>query len=179
MDNKTISFGLNAIKNVGIKALEQIILSREDGGPFTSLFDFTSRVDLHAVNKKVVESLILSGAMDHVEGSRVEKFSTIDIAMRYGQNLQSEKNKNQVDLFGGSSADANISMMPKLQVVRPWSEKESLSKEKEVLGLYLTGHPLLEFADDLEDFSNHDFSEKINTTNSKKIRIGGLSLIHI
>ena len=173
VDNKTISFGLNAIKNVGIKALEQIILSREDGGPFTSLFDFTSRVDLHAVNKKVVESLILSGAMDHVEGSRVEKFSTIDIAMRYGQNLQSEKNKNQVDLFGGSSADANISMMPKLQVVRPWSEKESLSKEKEVLGLYLTGHPLLEFADDLEDFSNHDFSEKINTTNSKKIRIGG------
>ena len=173
VDNKTISYGLNAIKNVGIKALEQIILSREDGGPFTSLFDFTSRVDLHAVNKKVVESLILSGAMDHVEGSRVEKFSTIDIAMRYGQNLQSEKNKNQVDLFGGSSADANISMMPKLQVVRPWSEKESLSKEKEVLGLYLTGHPLLEFADDLEDFSNHDFSEKINTTNSKKIRIGG------
>jgi len=173
VDNKTISFGLNAIKNVGIKALEQIILSREGGGPFTSLFDFTSRVDLHAVNKKVVESLILSGAMDHVEGSRAEKFSTIDIAMRYGQNLQSEKNKNQVDLFGGSSADANISMMPKLQVVRPWSEKESLSKEKEVLGLYLTGHPLLEFADDLEDFSNHDFSEKINTTNSKKIRIGG------
>jgi DNA polymerase III, alpha subunit len=114
VDNKTISFGLNAIKNVGIKALEQIILSREDGGPFTSLFDFTSRVDLHAVNKKVVESLILSGAMDHVEGSRAEKFSTIDIAMRYGQNLQSEKNKNQVDLFGGSSADANISMMHKV-----------------------------------------------------------------
>ena len=173
MDEKTISFGLNAIKNVGIKALEQIVAARDADGTFVSLFDFTSRVDLHAVNKKVLESLITSGAMDHIDGSRAEKCSTIDIAIRYGQNMQSEKYKNQVDLFGSSSNGLGISMVPKLQVARPWSDKESLSNEKEVLGLYLTGHPLLEFADDLEDFSNHDFSEKINSTIISNVRIGG------
>ena len=174
VDDKTISFGLNAIKNVGVKALEQIVIARDNNSPFISLFDFTSRVELQAVNKKVLESLIMSGAMDHIDGSRAEKFSTIDTAIRYGQNVQSDKNKNQVDLFGGTSNNPGISMMPKLQEVRPWSDKESLSNEKEVLGLYLTGHPLLEFADDLEDFSNHDFSEKINSTINKKVRIGGL-----
>jgi len=174
MDEKTISFGLNAIKNVGIKALEQIVIARDNDGPFISLFDFTSRVELQAVNKKVLESLIMSGTMDHIDGSRAEKFSTIDTAIRYGQNVQSDKNKNQVDLFGSTSNSPGISMMPKLQEVRPWSDKESLDNEKEVLGLYLTGHPLLEFADDLEDFSNHDFSEKINSTINKKVRIGGL-----
>ena len=173
MDEKTISFGLNAIKNVGIKALEQIVAARDASGAFVSLFDFTSRVDLHAVNKKVLESLITAGAMDHIDGSRAEKFSSIDIAIRYGQNMQSEKYKNQVDLFGSSSNGLGISMVPKLQVARPWSDKESLSNEKEVLGLYLTGHPLLEFADDLEDFSNHDFSEKINSTIISNVRIGG------
>ena len=169
MDEKTISFGLNAIKNVGIKALEQIINARDADGAFVSLFDFTSRVALNAVNKKVLESLITAGAMDHIDGSRAEKFSSIDIAIRYGQNVQSEKYKNQVDLFGSSSNGSGISMVPKLQVGRPWSDKESLSNEKEVLGLYLTGHPLLEFADDLEDFSNHDFSEKINSKLLEKI----------
>ena len=173
MDEKTISFGLNAIKNVGIKALEQIIAARDADGAFVSLFDFTSRVALNAVNKKVLESLITAGAMDHIDGSRAEKFSSIDIAIRYGQNVQSEKYKNQVDLFGSSSNGSGISMVPKLQVVRPWSDKESLSNEKEVLGLYLTGHPLLEFADDLEDFSNHDFSEKVNSTIISNVRIGG------
>ena len=115
----------------------------------------------------------MSGAMDHIEGSRAEKYSSIDIAIRYGQNVQSEKNKNQVDLFGGSSSSAGVSMVPNLQEVRPWPDKESLNKEKEVLGLYLTGHPLFEYADDLEDFSNHDFSEKVNSITSSNIRIGG------
>ena len=173
VDKKTISFGLNAIKNVGVKALEQIISARDSGGTFQSIFDFTSRVHLQAVNKKVLESLIMSGAMDHIEGSRAEKYSSIDIAIRYGQNVQSEKNKNQVDLFGGSSSSAGVTMVPNLQEVRPWSDKESLNKEKEVLGLYLTGHPLFEYADDLEDFSNHDFSEKVNSITSSNIRIGG------
>ena len=113
IDNRSISFGMNAIKNVGIKALELIIVSREKDGPFNSLFDFTCRVDLRAVNKKVLESLIMSGTMDHLEGSRAEKISTIDIAIRYGQNVQSDREKNQVDLFGDSANGSGISMIPK------------------------------------------------------------------
>ena len=173
IDETSISFGMNAIKNVGEKALEFIIAAREKDGPFNSLFDFTGRVDLQAVNKKVLESLIVSGSMDHLEGSRAEKVSTIDIALRYGQNIQSERYKNQVDLFGDSGNGSGVSMVPDLQEVRPWSDGEALANEKGVLGLYLTGHPLLEYADDLEDFSNHDFTESIQDRNLKIVRIGG------
>ena len=173
INDNEISYGLNAIKNVGVKALEDAIKIREKSGNFSSFFDFILKVDQRIVNKKVLESLIMSGAMDPIEGSRAEKYSSIDIAIRYGQNVQSEKNKNQVDLFGGSSSSAGVSMVPNLQEVRPWPDKESLDKEKEVLGLYLTGHPLFEYADDLEDFSNHDFSEKVNSITSSNIRIGG------
>ena len=153
--------------------MDFIVAAREKDGPFNSLFDFTGRVDLQAVNKKVLESLIVSGSMDHLEGSRAEKVSTIDIALRYGQNIQSERYKNQVDLFGDSGNGSGVSMVPDLQEVRPWSDGESLANEKGVLGLYLTGHPLLEYADDLEDFSNHDFTESIQDRNLKIVRIGG------
>ena len=173
IDDTSISFGMNAIKNVGAKALEFIIAAREKDGPFNSLFDFTSRVSLQAVNKKVLESLIVSGSMDHLEGSRAEKVSTIDIAIRYGQNIQSDRDKNQVDLFDDSASGSGVSMIPNLQEVRPWSDGEALANEKEVLGLYLTGHPLLEYADDLEDFSNHDFTESIQDRNLDTVRIGG------
>jgi DNA polymerase-3 subunit alpha len=173
IDDTSISFGMNAIKNVGAKALEFIIAAREKDGPFNSLFDFTSRVGLQAVNKKVLESLIVSGSMDHLEGSRAEKVSTIEIAIRYGQNIQSDRDKNQVDLFDDSASGSGVSMIPNLQEVRPWSDGEALANEKEVLGLYLTGHPLLEYADDLEDFSNHDFTESIQDRNLDTVRIGG------
>jgi DNA polymerase-3 subunit alpha len=173
IDDTSISYGMNAIKNVGAKALDFIIASREKDGPFNSIFDFTSRVDLQAVNKKVLESLIVSGSMDHLEGSRAEKVSTIEIAIRYGQNIQSERDKNQVDLFDNSAGGSGLSMIPNLQEVRPWSDGEALANEKEVLGLYLTGHPLLEYADDLEDFSNHDFTESIQDRNLDAVRIGG------
>jgi DNA polymerase-3 subunit alpha len=173
IDDASISFGMNAIKNVGEKALEFIISAREKDGPFNSLFDFTCRVDLQAVNKKVLESLIVSGSMDHLEGSRAEKVSSIDIALRYGQNIQSERYKNQVDLFSDSGNGSGMSMVPDLQEARPWSDGEALANEKEVLGLYLTGHPLLEYADDLEDFSNHDFTESIQDRNLNIVRIGG------
>jgi len=173
IDDSSISFGMNAIKNVGEKALEFIIAAREKDGPFNSLFDFTGRVDLQAVNKKVLESLIVSGSMDHLEGSRAEKVSTIDIALRYGQNIQSERYKNQVDLFGDSGNGSGMSMVPDLQETRHWSDGEALANEKGVLGLYLTGHPLLEYADDLEDFSNHDFTESIQDRNLNIVRIGG------
>jgi DNA polymerase-3 subunit alpha len=111
--------------------------------------------------------------MDHLEGSRAEKVSTIEIAIRYGQNIQSDRDKNQVDLFDDSASGSGVSMIPNLQEVRPWSDGEALANEKEVLGLYLTGHPLLEYADDLEDFSNHDFTESIQDRNLDIVRIGG------
>jgi len=174
VDEKTISFGLNAIKNVGTKALEQIIDSRKSQKKYDSIFDFTANVALKTVNKKVLESLIMSGAMDSLEGNRAQKFDAIEVALKYGQNEQDVKSKNQVNLFGSSESDSSSdSMVPTLNQADEWIEGKMLENEKEVLGMYLSGHPLLKYADDLEEYSNFDFTDKVNYSNQEKIRIGG------
>jgi len=133
---------------------------------------FTSRVDSRAVNRKVVESLIMAGAMDRLEGTRAEKFASIDIALKYGQQMQENRERNQVDLFG-SSTNGESSMVPELVSAEDWSDSDSLQREKEVLGLYLTGHPLLKYAEDLEEFSNVDFSENLEELKLETVRLGG------
>ena len=172
VDKKTISFGLNAIKNVGAKALEHILEAREKEGPFKSIFDFTAAVDLRAVNRKVLESLIMAGTMDGLEGTRAEKFATIDIALKYGQQIQENKHRNQEDLFSQAS-NGQTAMVPELKSADSWPDSVALPKEKEVLGLYLTGHPLLKYAEDLEEFSNFDFTENVEELKLETVRIGG------
>ena len=174
VNDKTISFGLNAIKNVGTKALEQIIESRKDKKKYESIFDFTANVALKTVNKKVLESLIMSGAMDSLDGNRAQKFNEIEVALKYGQSEQDAKSKNQVDLFGGAEGStSNQSMVPALSNLEEWPESKMLENEKEVLGMYISGHPLLKYADDLEEHSNFDFTEKLNPRSQNKVRIGG------
>ncbi len=174
VDKKTISFGLNAIKNVGSKALEQIIASRDKHGQFDSLFDFTANVSLKSVNRKVLESLNMAGALDGLEGNRAQKNGAIETALKYGQTIQENEARNQVDLFGGGSANGqDMSMVPQLPKAEEWSESQLLENEKEVLGMYLSGHPLLKYAEDLEEFSNFDFTEKVKGGNGEKVRVGG------
>lgn len=176
VDEKTISFGLNAIKNVGTKALEKIIENRDKKGPFKSIFDFVSRVDLRTVNRKVLESLILAGAMDSLEGTREQMFAAIDDALKYGQQLQHNKHRDQFDLFGtGANGQHALVKEPTLPDATPWPEKERLEKERDVTGLYLTGHPLVKYSEDLEELSTFDFTEKRNQGGSKsQIRVGGI-----
>jgi len=174
VDNKTISFGLNAIKNVGSKALDQIVEARDKHGKFDSLFDFTANVSLKSVNRKVLESMNMAGALDGLEGNRAQKYAVIETALKYGQTIQENKARNQVDLFGASSANGqDISMVPSLPQEEEWSESQLLENEKEVLGMYLSGHPLLKYAEDLEEFSNFDFTEKVEHRNGNRVRVGG------
>ena len=174
VNHKTISFGLNAIKNVGTKALDQIVESRDKHGKFDSLFDFTANVSLKSVNRKVLESLNMAGALDGLEGNRAQKYAVIETALKYGQTIQENKARNQVDLFGASSANGqDTSMVPSLPQAEEWSEAQLLEKEKEVLGMYLSGHPLLKYAEDLEEFSNFDFTDNIEQRNGSKVRVGG------
>lgn len=175
VDNKTISFGLNAVKNVGAKTVEKIIEARDKAGKFTDIFDVCSRVDLHSLNKKVLESLIKAGAMDSLNGTRAQMFASIDNAMKYGHQRQDAAASDQVGLFDMSkSAESDVVIKPPLPEAAEWSEQESLDHEKEVLGLYISGHPLLKYADDLEEFSNFDFSEKNLVRLMDKIKIGGI-----
>ena len=174
VNKKTISFGLNAIKNVGSKALEQIVAAREKYGKFDSIFDFTANVSLKSVNRKVLESLNMAGALDGLEGNRAQKHGAIETALKYGQTIQENEARNQVDLFGSGSANGqDMSIVPQLPKVEEWSESQLLEKEKEVLGMYLSGHPLLKYAEDLEEFSNFDFTEKMRGSNGEKVRVGG------
>ena len=174
VDGAKISYGLNAIKNVGAKALEIIIEERSERGGYESIFDLCARVDQQKVNKRVLESLIMSGALDSMEGNRAQKFCAIDGAIHYGQQMQSEKDRNQVDMFGGRESDDSLIKTPDLQNIPEWIEKESLDKERAVLGLYVSGHPLLEHAEDLEEFTNVDFSEEQELSKNDKVTLGGM-----
>ena len=170
ISNSKISYGLNAIKNVGIKALEQSIETREKLGNFSSFFDFVSKVDQRLVNKKVLESFILGGAFDSIHKNRAQLFDAVDIAIKYGQQVHKTANKNQINLFANEESFLKEPDLPDLQ---EWDNQEKLSREKEVLGLYISGNPLLKYADTLEELSNYDFIEKNYIKEETLIKVGG------
>ena len=175
LDKKSISFGLNAIKNVGVKALENIISARKEHDPFANMFDFAKYLDLRLVNKKVIESLIAAGAMDSLEGNRAEKYSCVETVLRFAQQTQSQAHDSQVSIFEGSAtSDASLRSIPRLPELEDWSTSEKLRREKALMGFYLTGHPLLKYSAELERFSNYDFSEPGDEEELQQIRIGGV-----
>ena len=140
-----IRFGLAAVKNVGEKAVEVILQSREKDGPFDSLFDFCRRVDLTAVNRRVIESLIKCGAFDSTQVSRARMIGALDEAMKVGQAHQRDQASNQIDIFAMlGSAEQRPQEAAATSIHRSMNGRgqESLAFEKEALGFYITGHPL-------------------------------------
>jgi DNA polymerase-3 subunit alpha len=142
-DGDAIRFGLCAIKNVGGGAVESIIAARNDKGQFTSIYNFCERVDLSAVNRRVLESLIRAGALDSLNGTRSQLFAVIDSAMETGQRAQRDKLSGQTGLFGmfGGEEESHSQEQP-LPTLPDWTDTEKLQNEKELLGFYVTGHPL-------------------------------------
>src|SRR5690349_689202 len=146
---RRIRFGLGAIRNVGWGAIESIIAARQDA-PFTTLADFVERIDLRLCNKRVLESLIVAGACDGLGGHRHQLCEALDGVLAEAQLLQAERDAGQASLFGESTTPR-----PKrvgLPDVPPWSEAERLVKEKEVLGFFISGHPLERFRSEVELF---------------------------
>ncbi len=152
-----IRFGIAAIKNVGEAAAERIIAAREAGGPFGDLFAFCARVDLRVVNRRVLESLIAAGAMDSLEGHRAQQLAVLDQAMKMGQRAQEERQRGQISLFAGAEAGSPgpSSRQPNhtLPEVTPWTDAQKLAKEHELLGFYVSGHPLDPHAADLRSLA--------------------------
>lgn len=134
-----ITYGLAAVKNVGEKAVCGIVDVRKDG-PFIDLYDFCDRVDLRQINRRVVENLIQSGAMDSLPGSRAQKMATLDRIITQAQKRQSARDRGQTFLgfFEGISTEEPIP----LEDVPDWDNRERLQREKESLGFYFSGHPL-------------------------------------
>ncbi len=139
-----VRFGLAAVKSVGEKAVEVILESRRRDGAFESLFDFCRRVDLTAVNRRVIENLINCGAFDSTQVSRARMIGALDEAIRAGQAYQRDEASNQIDIFSllgtpGKGPNRPGDVYPQ---VKDWSQQELLVFEKEALGFYITGHPL-------------------------------------
>jgi DNA polymerase-3 subunit alpha len=144
-----IHFGLAAIKNVGSTAIESIVRTREADGRFTSLDDFCARVDLRLVNRRVVECLIKAGAFDSLQSTRAGLLAALDQAMESGQRQQRDREEGQVSLFdalGGADARREATPAPAARVPE-WPPEEMLAFEREVLGFYLSGHPLEQYRD--------------------------------
>lgn len=165
-----IRFGMAAIKNVGISAVDSIISVRQEG-KFTSFMDFLNRVDLRKVNKRVIESLIKCGAFDSLGYKRHQLMQHYEEAMEEAQRNQKERQSNQSSFFdqfhaGSQSENNGLKSYQIPDDVPEWDHKKLLSIEREALGFYITGHPLLRFADRLKYVTNAD-SGNLNTKNDK------------
>ena len=139
---RRLRFGLGAIRNVGAGAIESIILARQDG-PFTSISDFVKRIDTRLCNKRVIESLISAGACDSLPGHRAQLIAALDQAISEAQLVQQEMAAGQESLFGETVAHKPAEHP--LPEVATWTESERLAKEKEILGFFISGHPLERF----------------------------------
>jgi DNA polymerase III subunit alpha len=171
-----IRFGLTAVKNVGEKAVEMILESREKDGAFESLFDFCRRVDLTAVNRRVIESLIKCGAFDSTKVSRARMMAVLDETMRAGQAFQRNEESNQIDIFAMLGAPAEGSKKPGdiYPQVEEWSAQESLAFEKEALGFYITGHPLDKYDNVIKKISTRTIAELKEKASAGDVKIGGV-----
>ncbi len=169
-----IQFSLVAVKNVGEGAVEAIVEERQANGPFASLFDFCERVDLRKVNKRVVESLIASGAFDSTGARRSQMMAVLEESLEYGQKVQKERCDPQMGLFD-DGADCTLSVtVPSLPKITEWEEKERLAKEKESLGFYMSGHPLHRYEKTLAKFATVHTSALLETGEGQMVRIGGM-----
>jgi DNA polymerase III subunit alpha len=137
--------------------VETIAKSREEKGRFRSLFEFCERVDLNAVNRKMIESLIKAGAMDSLAGTRSQKFAVVESAMEAGERAKRDRESGQEGLFGEMLGAAEHHEIP-LPSVPDWTGKEKLAAEKEALGFWVTGHPLDGYADKISELATQDSS---------------------
>jgi DNA polymerase-3 subunit alpha len=175
-DKGQIRFGMGAIKGVGNGAVDAIVAEREENGPYVSIFGFASRLDLRTVNKKNFEGLALAGAFDQFEGiHRAQYFAEdergqtlIEMAIKYGNAVREAANSSQASLFG-ESEDADIPEPP-IPPALEWRTLDQLNREKEVVGVYISGHPLDDFKFELEQFSNMQVVELEDIENLKKRR---------
>ncbi|GAB1342327.1 DNA polymerase III subunit alpha [Gemmatimonas sp.] len=175
--DKRIRFGLGAIRNVGRGAIDTLLAARADG-PFTSLYDLCSRVDLRVFNKRVFEALIAAGACDGLGGHRAQLIAALDTAISEAALQQEEAEKGQGSLFGDllgggpeESGSAKKSGAPTLPNLPPWTESERLQREKELLGFYISGHPLEKYRTECELFATHTVAQ-LGTWASEAVTIG-------
>jgi DNA polymerase-3 subunit alpha len=155
-----IIFGMSAIKNVGVGAVEEIkkkriALNRD----FRTIYDFCANVDTRIVNKRALESLVMAGALDKLKGTRAQQYYAVEPALDFGHKIQNSTLTNHENLFGGLNSEISGIKEPSLPDVEPWNHNYELSKEREVLSFYLTNHPLRRYELEYRSFSTIHLGE--------------------
>lgn len=164
-----IRFGLAAIKNVGEIAIQSVLEARKKHGNFKDLFDLCKRVELRQVNKKVLEALIKCGALDSMKIKRAQWMGNLEKILELASKDQRDEKIGQSNLFGGSTTTAF-----QMHEFEEWDEIQRLRFEKESVGFYITGHPLLKFQYSIDLFGNSRTSELIEKKNQSTVRLGGI-----
>ncbi len=173
-----VRFGMGAVKGAGESAIEEIIRERKENGSYPNIFDFAERINLRTVNKRNFESLAQAGGFDCFEHYHRRQYlwapegeqTLIEKVIRYANSKQAEKDAAQVSLFGGDSAVATP--LPRVADMEPFSQMEKLKREKEIVGFYISGHPLDQFEIELESFCKP--INDINKFPNQEISIGGI-----
>ena len=169
-----IRFGLAAIKNVGVNAVEAIVRARTEKGRFESLYDFCMKVDLHTANKKTIESLVMAGAFDTVNVNRAQLLKAVEQTIAAAITAQQYAERGQESLFDGDAkSNGNLSIAPMLPPIPMWSDNEKLANEKIVLGFYVSGHPLMKYEKEINAFANVHLGD-VEGMKSGTVRAGGI-----
>ena len=166
-----VRFGLAGVKNVGEGAIESILAARDAGEPFRTLFDFAGRIDGRRVNRRVVESLVKCGAFDGVHAERASVWASLDVALEAGASAQRDREIGQESLFG-ALGEGDVPE-PELVSAAAWTDRQRLEGEKEVLGFYVTGHPLSAHGAQLERFCTLNAAEAAGR-DGREVRAGGI-----
>lgn len=174
VEGNRIRFGLGAVKNVGIGPVEAITAERDANGPFKDIFDFCKRIDSRQINRRVIESLNKAGAFASTGWNRRQVEHVLDAAIDEGQLSQRDRDSGQtslLDLMGSGAGPETIHAKPK---IGEWPENELLQFEKEMLGLYVSSHPLAKYARTLERYSSHSIAMFKDLRDGTEVVVGGL-----
>ncbi|HET6463918.1 MAG TPA: DNA polymerase III subunit alpha, partial [Candidatus Krumholzibacteria bacterium] len=166
-----IYYGLGAVKNVGVSAVERLVEERAEGGTFRSLENLASRLTTRLINRRVYESLICAGALDTLPGHRAQKFGALDTVLERAARRARDAERGQFGLFGGDGGEPEDAPLPDIEA---WAPQEQLQKEKEALGLFLTGHPLDRFRDLIFMIRTTSSKELVDMAANERAVIGGL-----
>jgi DNA polymerase-3 subunit alpha len=169
-----IRFGLAAIKNVGEGAVESIVAIRQESGPFTSFFDFCRRVDLHKVNKRMLEGLIKAGAFDSTGARRTQLMAVLDHAIEDGAAAQRERELGQTNIFGEELSGHDAPAVSSLPPVPEWDQTQRLKYERELTGFYISAHPLSRYETTIGALSTATTAGLPDCSDGKEVKLCGI-----
>lgn len=174
----SIRYGLGALKGIGEAAVENILTERKQRGPFIDLFDFCRRIDLRKANRRVLEALVSAGGLDKLGPNRATLMASIDSALKVAEKHSTDRATGQNDIFAASPGKRAVNRPPEepkpfIKVANDWSLTEKLQGEKDVLGIYLSGHPINQYLPELAQLSLVPLAKVRATEYKQALRVGG------